>query len=188
MAGRPMSSALGVALAVFAALRPSAAFQVPARRAAALPLRRTNALARPVPAGDRRNRVALRAEPGGQVEENKLPWYFDPGTYGGVIVLTVLALVVPYALWAGLVATGMDSNEVGAVLSGVFVIGSILLWTFSYIFRVFTKNMTYSTQLKQYEDAVIAKRFEELQDEVGAPSGDRARGTLTGRRARRGRR
>ena len=83
----------------------------------------------------------------------------------GVIVLTVLALVVPYALWAGLVATGMDSNEVGVVLSGVFVIGSILLWTFSYIFRVFTKNMTYSTQLKQYEDAVIAKRFEELQDD-----------------------
>ena len=41
----------------------------------------------------------------------------------------------------------------------------ILLWTFSYIFRVFTKNMTYSTQLKQYEDAVIAKRFEELQDD-----------------------
>ncbi|EGB05415.1 hypothetical protein AURANDRAFT_8479, partial [Aureococcus anophagefferens] len=82
-----------------------------------------------------------------------------------VIVLTVLALVVPYALWAGLVATGMDSNEVGVVLSGVFVIGSILLWTFSYIFRVFTKNMTYSTQLKQYEDAVIAKRFEELQDD-----------------------
>ena len=165
MAGRPMSSALGVALAVFVALRPSVALQVPARRAAALPLRRTNALARPVPAGDRRNRVALRAEPGGQVEENKLPWYFDPGTYGGVIVLTVLALVVPYAPWAGLVATGMDSNEVGVVLSGVFVIGSILLWTFSYIFRVFTKNMTYSTQLKQYEDAVIAKRFEELQDD-----------------------
>ena len=55
--------------------------------------------------------------------------------------------------------------SVGVVLSGVFVIGSILLWTFSYIFRVFTKNMTYSTQLKQYEDAVIAKRFEELQDD-----------------------
>ncbi|KAH8086726.1 DUF3007-containing protein [Aureococcus anophagefferens] len=78
----------------------------------------------------------------------------------------------------------MDSSEVGVVLSGVFVIGSILLWTFSYIFRVFTKNMTYSTQLKQYEDAVIAKRFEAGTTRSRA-SGDRARGTSTGRRARR---
>ena len=43
--------------------------------------------------------------------------------------------------------------------------GGMLWWAGSYIFRVFSKNMTYSTQLKQYEDAVIQKRFEELEDD-----------------------
>ena len=45
------------------------------------------------------------------------------------------------------------------------MVGVCLLWTFSYVFRVGTKDMTYSKQLKQYEDAVIAKRFEELQED-----------------------
>ena len=53
------------------------------------------------------------------------------------------------------------------------VIGGSLLWAFSYVFRVFSKDMTYSTQLKQYEDAVIQKRFEELEDdEVDALLGE----------------
>ena len=39
----------------------------------------------------------------------------------------------------------------------------------SYVFRVATKDMTYAQQLKDYENAVIQKRFEELSgDEVGA--------------------
>ena len=39
----------------------------------------------------------------------------------------------------------------------------------SYVFRVATKDMTYAQQLKDYENAVIQKRFEELNtDEVGA--------------------
>ena len=59
----------------------------------------------------------------------------------------------------------MDPNQVGVALSGVVVIGGVILWTLSYVFRVFSKDMTYSTQLKQYEDAVIQKRFEELQDD-----------------------
>ena len=31
--------------------------------------------------------------------------------------------------------------------------------------RVVNKDMTYATQLKDYEDAVISKRFEELQED-----------------------
>ena len=57
-----------------------------------------------------------------------------------------------------LVARGADPDSVGVLLSGVFVVGSILLWTLTYVFRVFTKKMTYGTQLKNYEDAVIQKR------------------------------
>ena len=32
-----------------------------------------------------------------------------------------------------------------------------------YVLRVVNKDMTYATQLKDYEDAVISKRFEELR-------------------------
>lgn len=38
-------------------------------------------------------------------------------------------------------------------------------WTLSYIFRVANKDMTYVKQLKNYEDAVLAKRLEELEAE-----------------------
>ena len=34
-----------------------------------------------------------------------------------------------------------------------------------YVLRVVNKDMTYATQLKDYEDAVISKRFEELQED-----------------------
>jgi len=98
-------------------------------------------------------------------EESKLPWYFDPGTYGGVLVLTVLGLTVPFLIYSALISLGIDSNRLGVAMSGVFVVGSIILWTLSYVFRVFNKEMTYGTQLKNYEDAVIQKRYEELTDE-----------------------
>ena len=43
----------------------------------------------------------------------------------------------------------------------------------SYVFRVANKDMTYAQQLKDYENAVIQKRFEELSgDEVDALMGE----------------
>ena len=145
------------------------AFHCPARRIAAPA--RTSAPAPVAAALAPRQTTALYASNGD--EEKKLPWFVDPGTYGGVIVLTIFLIVAPLALKSALEATGMDGNQVGVALSGVFVIGGSLLWAFSYIFRVFSKDMTYSTQLKQYEDAVIQKRFEELEDdEVDALLGE----------------
>jgi len=153
-------------------LAGAAAFSSPARRITALertaPARRAPA---PVAAAPVRPPTALRA--GSDDDEKRLPWFFDPGTYGGVIVLTIFLIVAPLALKEALEASGMDGNQVGVALSGVFVIGGSLLWAFSYVFRVFSKDMTYSTQLKQYEDAVIQKRFEELEDdEVDALLGE----------------
>ena len=43
----------------------------------------------------------------------------------------------------------------------------------SYVFRVANKDMTYAKQLKDYEQAVIQKRFDELStDEVDALMGE----------------
>lgn len=57
----------------------------------------------------------------------------------------------------------------GNIVLVLFVGSSIVAWTASYVFRVATKDMTYAQQLKDYENAVIQKRFEELNtDEVDA--------------------
>lgn len=109
--------------------------------------------------------VSLSASPEDSPEAKKTPWFVDPGTYGGVIVLTILGLTVPFVVYAGLVSAGLDPEQTGVAMSGILVIGSIILWTLSYVFRVFSKNMTYGEQLRRYEDAVIQKRFEELQDD-----------------------
>ena len=154
------------------------AFQGPGRRLTKAPVAAPRVASAPVAAptnavalAPRRATTALRA--GNDDDEKRLPWFFDPGTYGGVIVLTIFLIVAPLALKEALEASGMDGNQVGVALSGVFVIGGSLLWAFSYVFRVFSKDMTYSTQLKQYEDAVIQKRFEELEDdEVDALLGE----------------
>ena len=60
---------------------------------------------------------------------------------------------------------GWNEQNAGNLASGSFVLISILLWTGSYLFRVAGKDMTYAKQLKSYEDAVIAKRLEELSDD-----------------------
>ncbi|KAJ1456249.1 hypothetical protein M885DRAFT_518060 [Pelagophyceae sp. CCMP2097] len=113
--------------------------------------------------------TSLSAAKEASEEEQRLPWFVDPGTYGGVVVLTSAGLIVPFGTYAALIASGMDEAQTGVAMSGILVVTSILLWTGTYIFRVFTKKMTYTTQLQAYEDAVIQKRFEELnEDEVAA--------------------
>ncbi|ELS02756.1 Protein of unknown function (DUF3007) [Xenococcus sp. PCC 7305] len=69
---------------------------------------------------------------------------------------------------------GLDSISAG-IWSQVVLIAGVIGWSMTYLFRVLTKNMTYNQQLKDYEEAVIQKRFEEmspeelakLQEEVG---------------------
>ena len=97
------------------------------------------------------------------------PW-LRTDTRGGALVWTGILIVLPFAIMGPVTAAvGGDELVAGRLIAGVYMVGVCLLWTFSYVFRVGTKDMTYSKQLKQYEDAVIAKRFEELQeDEVDA--------------------
>lgn len=47
----------------------------------------------------------------------------------------------------------------------MFVLLLSLGWLSTYLFRVATKNMTYTQQLKDYEEAVMEKRLEEMSDE-----------------------
>mmetsp|Transcript_18612 Transcript_18612/g.29194 ORF Transcript_18612/g.29194 Transcript_18612/m.29194 type:complete len:185 (+) Transcript_18612:69-623(+) len=103
-------------------------------------------------------------------EKSGLPVFLDPGTKGGAIVLSLILFVIPIVIYQ--VATGVfgvDEIEAGRDIGVGFSVITMLLWGSTYIFRVATKDMTYAKQLKDYEDAVIAKRLEELdEDEVQA--------------------
>jgi hypothetical protein len=59
---------------------------------------------------------------------------------------------------------GMDSIDAG-IWSQVLLVGGLVGWLLTYLFRVVTKDMTYNQQLRDYEDAVLQKRLEEMTPE-----------------------
>lgn len=59
---------------------------------------------------------------------------------------------------------GMDPVWAGQVVQLTLVLGLTLVWVGSYVWRVFNKDMTYVKQLKDYEEAVLAKRLEEIPE------------------------
>ena len=68
---------------------------------------------------------------------------------------------------------GWDIVLAGNVILVCYVGLATVLWTGSYVFRVANKDMTYAQQLRDYENAVIQKRFEELsEEEVDALMGE----------------
>jgi hypothetical protein len=59
---------------------------------------------------------------------------------------------------------GLDNLEAG-VWSQALLVGGLVGWLLTYLFRVGTKNMTYNQQVKDYEDAVLQKRLEAMTPE-----------------------
>ncbi len=59
---------------------------------------------------------------------------------------------------------GLDSISAG-IWSQTILIAGVIGWSLTYLFRVLTKNMTYNQQLKDYEEAVLQKRLEEMSPE-----------------------
>jgi hypothetical protein len=81
-----------------------------------------------------------------------------------VILIGIVVFAIGGAGYLGLKLAGLDSINAG-IWSQVVLVGIILAWLGSYVFRVATKNMTYTQQLKDYEEAVLQKRLEELTPE-----------------------
>jgi len=102
--------------------------------------------------------------------KSKLPMLLDPGTKGGALFLSLVLFVLPLIVYeVGTIGYGWDGTEAGKWLGVGFTFFTTVLWVATYIFRVATKDMTYAKQLKDYENAVIAKRLEELdEDEIQA--------------------
>lgn len=59
---------------------------------------------------------------------------------------------------------GLDPTNAG-IWSQVLLVGGLLAWIATYLTRVLTQSMTYNRQLKDYEDAVLQKRLEEMTPE-----------------------
>ena len=59
---------------------------------------------------------------------------------------------------------GLDSLNAG-IWSQVFLVGGLIGWLLTYLLRAVTQNMTYNQQVKDYKEAVLQKRLEELTPE-----------------------
>lgn len=59
---------------------------------------------------------------------------------------------------------GLDGISAG-IWSQAVMVGGIVGWLLSYLFRVVTHNMTLNQQIDDYETAVLQKRLEELSPE-----------------------
>jgi len=99
-------------------------------------------------------------------QTSKLPMLLDPGTKGGALFLGFLLFLIPCIGYnVATLGFGMDDIDAGRYIGVGFTVVICLAWASTYIFRVATKDMTYAKQLKDYENAVIAKRLEELDDD-----------------------
>lgn len=68
------------------------------------------------------------------------------------------------AIYVGLNLAGLDNLSAG-VWSQVGLVLVLVGWTATYLTRVVGKNMTYDQQLRDYEDAVLQKRLDEMSPE-----------------------
>jgi len=81
-----------------------------------------------------------------------------------VIVITILVFLSGGLIYLIFQGIGFDSADAG-IWSQAVLVGGLVIWLLTYLFRVGTHKMTYNQQLKNYEDAVLQKRLEEMTPE-----------------------
>jgi high-affinity Fe2+/Pb2+ permease len=59
---------------------------------------------------------------------------------------------------------GLNSLDAG-IWSQVLLVGGLVGWLLTYVFRALSKNMTYHQQRQNYEEAFLQRRLEELSPE-----------------------
>ncbi|WP_310481547.1 DUF3007 family protein [Chamaesiphon sp. VAR_48_metabat_403] len=78
-----------------------------------------------------------------------------------VFLIGIGVFAIGGAGYLGLKWAGLDNIDAG-IWSQLLLVGIIFAWLSTYIFRVATKKMTYTQQLKDYKEAVLQKRLDEL--------------------------
>ena len=81
-----------------------------------------------------------------------------------VFIIGIVVFAIGGAGYLGLQLAGLDDINAG-IWSQLVLVAIILGWSSTYIFRVANKNMTYDQQRKEYEDAVLQQRYDNLTPE-----------------------
>lgn len=81
-----------------------------------------------------------------------------------VIGIGIGVFVAGGVIYLVLQVVGLDRFSAG-LWSQVIFLGGLVGWLVTYVVRVVSKDMTYNQQLKDYEDAVLQKRLEEMTPE-----------------------
>ena len=107
---------------------------------------------------ERLRRVRARANEGDA--EGDVPFGY---TRADVMLIGGGVTGAGFAAYYGLQsALGWEATRAGNAVQLTFVFGLTVAWVGSYVLRVFNKDMTYVKQLKDYEEAVMQKRLEEM--------------------------
>lgn len=94
-------------------------------------------------------------------KQEKVPFGY---TRKDVLLIGVGLTVFGIGLESGLEFFGVDPLQAGNVVQLVLVLGLIVGWISTYMFRVGNKDMTYAQQLRDYENKVMEKRLEGLTE------------------------
>lgn len=81
-----------------------------------------------------------------------------------VIIIGLVVFAIGGGGYLALKLTGLDSINAG-IWSQLILVAIVIGWSFSYVFRVANKNMTYDRQRQEYEDAVFQKRLDDMTPE-----------------------
>ncbi|MDP8964581.1 MAG: DUF3007 family protein [Cyanobacteriota bacterium] len=80
------------------------------------------------------------------------------------IGITIGVFAAGGIIYVVLQIAGLDNLQAG-IWSQALLVGGLVGWLLTYLFRVGTKNMTYNQQVKDYKEAVLQKRLEAMTPE-----------------------
>lgn len=81
-----------------------------------------------------------------------------------VMFISLGLLIAGGLIYLLLQVTGMDGQQAG-IWTQALLVGGLIIWLLTYLGRVLTQNMAYNQQIKDYREAVVQKRLEELTPE-----------------------
>ncbi len=83
--------------------------------------------------------------------------------------IDALGIALAIFIGGGIIYLVLDTAGMSGISAGIWtqtlLVVGIIGWSITYLLRVVTKNMTYNQQLKDYEEAVLQKRLEEMSPE-----------------------
>ncbi|MFZ4675301.1 MAG: DUF3007 family protein [Nodosilinea sp.] len=81
-----------------------------------------------------------------------------------IIAIGIGIFLAGGGLFVGFRLFGLDGISAG-IWSQAIMVGGVVAWLSSYLFRVVTRNMTLNQQMDDYELAVLQRRLDELSPE-----------------------